>query len=49
MIYHLRRNPNFKYDEVFLKEFLQGEDEELFNLSYIYGKMKERLELEHRS
>lgn len=46
MIYHLRRNPHFKYEEVFLKEFLEGEDQELFKLAFIYGKMRERLELD---
>jgi hypothetical protein len=29
-----------------LKEFLVEEDEELFNLAYIWGKIRERLEKE---
>lgn len=43
MIYRLRQNRNFKYEEVYLKEFLVEENEELFNLAYIWGKMRERL------
>lgn len=43
MVHRLRQNKNLRYSEVFLKEFMLEEDEELFNLAYIWGRMKDRL------
>lgn len=46
LVHRLRENQNFRYEEVYLKEYDNEVDSDLFNLSYVYSRMRSRMEQE---
>lgn len=46
LVKRLRENPLLQYDSVFLKEYEDGYSTDLHNLSFLYAKIRERLERE---
>jgi len=44
LIKRLRENHSFKFNEVYLKEYENAYEADLFNLSYLYSNIRQRLE-----
>ena len=46
VVKRLRENHLFKYEEVYLKEYDDSYEADLYNFSYLYSKVRARLEKE---
>jgi hypothetical protein len=43
LVHRLRENEAFRYEEVYLKEYENEAETDLFNLSYLYNKIRTRM------